>query len=77
MLGVADLHARGYAHTDIKVTNIFVDQGIAYLDDLEYVVRTSAPARREGQGLAEAAGQTAREQDLAQLELLAGDVLRL
>lgn len=77
VIGVADLHALGHAHTDIKVANIFVDNGTAFLDDLEFVVSTTAPARPEGRGLAEAAGQTAQEQDLAQLELLSGDILRL
>jgi hypothetical protein len=77
MIGVADLHALGHAHTDIKVANIFVDNGTAFLDDLEFVLSTTAPARLEGRGLVEAAGQTAQEQDLAQLELLSGDVLRL
>ena len=77
VIGVADLHALGYAHTDIKVDNIFVDNGTAFLDDLEYVVETSAPARLEGPGLVAGAVLTAQEQDLAQLELLSGDVLRL
>ena len=78
MIGVADLHALGYAHTDIKVDNIFVDNyGTAFLSDLEFVVVTSAPARQEGPGLVAAAVRTAQEQDLTQLGLLSGDVLRL
>ena len=77
VIGVADLHALGYAHTDIKVDNIFVDNGTAFLSDLEYIVATSAPARLEGPGLVAAAVLIAQEQDLAQLGLLSGDVLRL
>jgi serine/threonine protein kinase len=77
VIGVADLHALGYAHTDIKVDNIFVDNGTAFLSDLEFVVATSAPARLEGRGLVGAAVRTAQEQDLVQLGLLSGDVLRL
>lgn len=77
LIGVADLHALGNAHTDIKVANIFVDNGYAFLGDLEYVVSATAPARPEGRGLTGVEGQTAQEQDLVQLELLADDILRL
>jgi hypothetical protein len=49
-----------------------VDNDTAFLVDLEFVLSTTAPARLEGRGLVEAAGQTAQEQDLAQLELLSG-----
>jgi hypothetical protein len=34
VIGVADLHALGHAHTGIKAANIFVDNGTAFLDDL-------------------------------------------
>jgi hypothetical protein len=74
--GVADLHELGFAHTDIKVANVFVTDGVAFLDDLEYVVKATAPARKQGRSYAGGV-QTAADQDLAELELFAGDVLRL
>lgn len=76
-VGIADLHALGFAHTDIKVANVFVDNTTAFLGDLEYVVPITAPARPQGRGLTGLAGQTAQEQDLEQLTLFAGDVERL
>ncbi len=75
--GVADLHALGFAHTDIKIANVFVDKGVAFLDDLEYVVKTDALARRSGRGFNYFGPQTAAEQDLQQLQLFAADVTRL
>lgn len=44
---------------------------------MECVVSVTAPARPERRGLTGVEEQTAQEQDLAQLELLAGDILRL
>lgn len=76
-LGVADLHQLGYAHTDIKVANIFVENDIAFLDDLEFVVPITAPARPEGVGAENERVHTAQQQDLLQLELLADDIMRL
>jgi hypothetical protein len=77
MAGVHQLHALGLAHTDIKVDNVFVDtSGVAFLDDLEYVVPVASPARSEGKGF-RSAEQTAQEQDEAQLVLLQAEVLNL
>lgn len=72
--GVAQLHALGYAHTDIKLANIFVDDdsGDAFLDDLEFVRPVAAAARPEGQGTGE--GVTAQQQDMVQLQILAGHI---
>lgn len=36
-LAVGELHNVGYAHCDIVVENVFVDHGVAFLDDLEYL----------------------------------------
>jgi hypothetical protein len=36
-LAVGELHGVGYAHCDIVVENVFVDHGVAFLDDLEYL----------------------------------------
>jgi serine/threonine protein kinase len=77
MAGVHQLHALGLAHTDIKVDNVFVDtSGVAFLDDLEYVVPVASPARSEGRGF-RSAEQPAQEQDEAQLVLLQAEVLNL
>jgi hypothetical protein len=67
----------GFAHTDIKITNVFVDKGVAFLDDLEYVVKKDTPARRAGRGFQEVGAQTAAQQDLQQLLLFAAEVTRL
>ena len=75
--GVIDLHALGFAHTDIKIANVFVDKGVAFLDDLEYVVKKDTPARRSGRGFDDFGAQTAAQQDLQQLQLFAADVARL
>ncbi len=59
---------------------MFVDKGVAFLDDLEYIVRAGAPPRKDGRGLTSLKGKiskTAKQQDLAQLELFRGDVLRI
>ena len=61
--GVSALHRLGIAHTDIKVSNVFVETGTAFLDDLEYVVPLESPCREDGTGYK----GTAREQDLNQL----------
>ena len=37
--GVAQMHERRIAHTDLKVDNVFVDVGVAFLDDLEYITQ--------------------------------------
>ena len=68
------MHKLGYAHTDIKGDNVFVDLGVAFLDDLEFVALVSDPPR-EG-GLFEDA-ETAADQDLKQLELFQGNICRL
>ena len=64
-IGVLALHRLGIAHTDIKVSNVFVETetGTAFLDDLEYVLPLESPCREDGTGYK----GTAREQDLNQL----------
>mmetsp|Transcript_1139 Transcript_1139/g.1453 ORF Transcript_1139/g.1453 Transcript_1139/m.1453 type:complete len:456 (+) Transcript_1139:52-1419(+) len=36
-LALEELHRIGLAHCDIVADNVFVDQGVAFLDDLEYI----------------------------------------
>lgn len=63
-------------HQGWQLANVFVDSnGEAFLANLEYGVPVNAPARPDGWDLA--AGLTAQQQDDAQLQLLAADVMRL
>jgi len=36
-LALEELHSIGFAHCDVVVDNVFVDQGVAFIDDLEYI----------------------------------------
>lgn len=36
-LALEELHDIGFAHCDVVVDNVFVHQGVAFLDDLEYI----------------------------------------
>jgi hypothetical protein len=69
------LHALGFAHTDIKVDNVFVANGVAFLDDLEYLRDVHGPPRHDGGGWGEDV-ETAGDQDEAQLQLLIVDLYR-
>ena len=69
------MHGLGFAHTDIKVDNVFVAGGVAFLGDLEYLRDMDGPPRPDGEGLTED-GVTAGDQDKAQLELLIADLYR-
>lgn len=69
------MHSLGFAHTDIKVDNVFVANGVAFLDDLEYLRDVNGPPRSHGGGLTEDV-VTAGDQDKAQLELLIADLCR-
>ena len=44
-LAITELHDVGYAHCDIMAENVFVDKGVAFLDDLEYLtpINDAAP----------------------------------
>jgi predicted unusual protein kinase regulating ubiquinone biosynthesis (AarF/ABC1/UbiB family) len=42
--GVKQLHAHGFAHCDISISNVFVDdKGLAFLVDLEYLTPLNDP----------------------------------
>jgi hypothetical protein len=73
--GMKDLHCLGFAHTDIKVDNVFVENGVAFLDDLEYLREVTGPPRPDGGELAEDVA-TAGKQDEAQFQLLVADLYR-
>jgi hypothetical protein len=44
-LGLHELHHFGYSHCDVVIDNVFVNDGVAFLDDLEYLTpnRSKAP----------------------------------
>lgn len=43
-LGLEELHRIGFAHCDVVVDNVFFNDGVAFLDDLEYLTPLSSPA---------------------------------
>lgn len=75
--GVKQMHDRRVAHTDLKVDNVFVDAGVAFIDDLEYITeidtvmvgpfRALFPANQPDT-------MTAEELDLKQLEELVREI---
>ncbi len=63
------MHQLGFAHTDIKLTNVFVDShGVAFIGDLEYLTGVNDPPRTDAPGTMIGVSQTARDQDQVQLE---------
>ena len=74
-LGIKDLHCLGFAHTDIKIDNVFVENGVAFLNDLEYLREVTGPPRPNGGGLTEDVA-IAGEQDEAQFQLLIAEMNR-
>ena len=69
------MHGLGFAHTDIKVDNVFVANGVAFLDDLEYLRDVNGPPRPDGLGATKDIA-TAGDQDEVQLQLLIEDLYR-
>ena len=69
------MHGLGFAHTDIKVDNVFVANGVAFLDDLEYLRDVNGPPRPDGRGATKDIA-TAGDQDKVQLQLLIQDLYR-
>jgi hypothetical protein len=46
--GLEELHQNDFAHGDVRIDNVFVDQnGISFLDDLEYLTAIDEPSRFE------------------------------
>ena len=70
-----DLHGLGFAHTDIKMDNVFVENGVAFLDDLEYLREVTDPPRPDGRDLAEVV-TSAGEQDESQFQILIAELNR-
>ena len=77
-LGMTELHDKGFAHCDIVVDNVFVDNGIAFLDDLEYLtpVECSAPVNARWDRDRHPDGLTAKGLDLLLMASFAVEVLR-
>ena len=64
----------GFAHTDIKLDNVFVDSdGDAFIGDLEYLTDVDGPPRRDAPGttIGMTVTGSARDQDMIQLEMFA------
>lgn len=59
--GLEELHGLGYAHCDLRLENLFVDdKGVVFLDDLEYLTPSNLPPRRRITG---STSKTALEED--------------
>ena len=75
--GVAQMHEIRIAHTDLKVDNVFVDGGVAFLDDLEYITAIDTIMNKPYRVLSPI-GQpdtmTAQELDVKQMEDLVRDI---
>jgi hypothetical protein len=69
----------GLAHTDIKVNNVFVEDGVAFLDDLEYLSDVRGPPRQDDPQMLswEEQPKTAGEQDMLQFEKFVHDINRV
>ena len=76
-LGMTELHGIGYAHCDIVIENVFVDQGVAFLDDLEYLtpIGEAAPVNSRWDNQ-QHPGLTARQLDVLLLMSFATEVMR-
>jgi hypothetical protein len=75
--GVGQMHERRIAHTDLKVDNVFVDTGGAFLDDLEYITDIETVMKKPYRVISPT-GQpdtmTAEDLDLKQLEELVREI---
>jgi hypothetical protein len=75
--GVTQMHERGIAHTDLKMDNAFMADGVAFLGDLEYVTEIDTIMNKPYRVLS-STGQpdtmTAEELDLKQLAKLVREI---
>jgi serine/threonine-protein kinase RIO1 len=67
--GVQQLHAHGFAHCDISISNVFIDdKGLAFLDDLEYLTPLKDPPPHKTRIPTGSDVSTAEQLDYRQLE---------
>jgi hypothetical protein len=80
-LGLQELHDIGFAHCDVSVENVFIDErGVVFLGDLEYLtpVDDKAPHfTRLPAGIAEDQVTSARQLDDHQFQRLTAEVYRM
>jgi hypothetical protein len=80
-LGLVELHNIGLAHCDISVENVFIDdQGVVFLDDLEYLTPMNDPAphyTRLPAGVTENHVQNAFRLDELQFRVFSAEVNRM
>lgn len=65
--GIQELHNAGFAHCDIRIDNIFVDERGAFVDDLEYLTPTNEHPPNFNHIQNHAKPKTARDLDALQL----------
>jgi hypothetical protein len=78
--GVKQLHDKGIAHTDLKVDNVFVDAGVAFIDDLEYITEMDTVMLKPFRAISQANqpdSMTAEELDYKQLEEIVSEIRSL
>ena len=78
--GVKQMHDKGIAHTDLKVDNVFVDAGVAFIDDLEYITEMHTVMLKPFRAISPANqpdSMTAEELDYKQLEEIVCEIRSL
>mmetsp|Transcript_16908 Transcript_16908/g.24488 ORF Transcript_16908/g.24488 Transcript_16908/m.24488 type:complete len:431 (+) Transcript_16908:41-1333(+) len=65
--GIQELHNAGFAHCDIRIDNLFVDERGAFVDDLEYLTPTNEHPPNFNHIQQRTKPKTARELDMLQL----------
>ena len=75
--GIQELHDAGFAHCDIRIDNIFVDERGACVGDLEYLTPTNEHPPNFNHIQNGAKPKTARELDTLQLVKFANQLLEL
>jgi hypothetical protein len=81
LLGLQELHNIGFAHCDVSVENVFVDEcGVVFLGDLEYLTPVDDPAQhftRLPAGVADAEVSRAQQLDDYQFQRFTAEVNRM
>ena len=78
--GVKQMHDKGIAHTDLKVDNVFVDAGVAFIVDLEYITEMGTVMLNPFRAISEVNQpdfMTAEELDYKQLEEIVCEIRSL